>query len=147
MADEPKKFELPEADANTIFGTPPADPLLNVNRPAPMRPVVPMREHLGTTAVRGFNDHLQTSKPKPAQLNPFDELQAANREHAQLVERLQALTNRLVGETPSFNAIEDEVPAAKPSGLMPLAASVAQLIQERSRHGVSLIDRIEENLG
>ena len=99
------------------------------------------------SAVRGFNDHLQTSKPKPAQLNPFDELQAANREHAQLVERLQALTNRLVGETPSFNAIEDEVPAAKPSGLMPLAASVAQLIQERSRHGVSLIDRIEENLG
>ena len=92
------------------------------------RPVVPMR----------------STAPKPkAQLNPFGELQAANKESQQLYERLQALADKLVGPSPPYDAINDEPPGA----LMPLAARVAQLIQERSRHGVSLIDKIEEHLG
>jgi len=137
MADEPKPpFVLPEADANTIFGKPTT---------TSMRPVVSMREPLNPSPkVRAFNDHLQTPKPKAAQLNPFNELQDASIANEQLVERLYTLCAKLAGAAPEFAPPAGE---GSPGALLPLAARVAQLIRDRSNHGISLIDKIEEYLG
>lgn len=136
MAED--KFELPEADANTIFGKP-AEP-----RP---RPVVPVRDVLTQSGakLRSFNDHLQTKPTTTAEPNPFTVLQEANKAHEQLVVRLETLAEKLAGNVPPFSIGPENPPTAP--GLLPLAARVAQLIQERSRHGVSLIDKIEEHLG
>lgn len=102
------------------------------------RPVVPMRD---LAVPRPTTTYLQTRVGAP--INPFTALQEANKDNEQLIARLQALCNKLAGDTPGFEHKNDATP---PGGLMQLAAGVSHLISERSRHGVSLIDKIEEFL-
>jgi hypothetical protein len=106
-------------------------PLSTSFRPSAMRPVVPMRKDE------------PVKKDNPA--NPFAMIQAANRGSEDLVTRLQNLVEKLAGDTPTFEPGKE--PSEDTGGLLPLAARVANLITERSRHGVTLVDKIEEYLG
>jgi hypothetical protein len=108
-------------------------PLSTSFRPS-MRPIVPMRVTEGTRPKE------PVKKDNPA--NPFAMIQAANRDSEQLGDRLQLLAEKLAGPSLKF----DPADRTEVQGLMPLAGEVARLIGERSRHGISLIDKIEEHL-
>lgn len=99
------------------------------------RPV--MRPIMSTRAQPPITD--------PAARNPFTALNEANKAHEELTQRLEALVERLNGAAPRYTAQNTPAEPGKP-GLLPLSRSVATLILERSRHGVALVDLLEEYL-
>lgn len=112
-----RDFGFTARDGETIFGP----------GARPVRPVVPMRR-----------------ADAPAAKNPFTALNEANKEHEELNHRLENLVEKLAGDAPRFGHAPENAPT--PTGLLPLSRGVAMLITERSKHGVSLIDRLEELL-
>lgn len=119
-----------EPSTALVGGTPPRDYF----RAPAMRPVMPTRGPAPAEDV--------TAK------NPFTALNEANKAHEELNDRLEKLVEKLTGAAPRFagpgeNPVEKL--AGKP-GLLQLSRAVATMIGERSRHGVSLIDMLEENL-
>jgi hypothetical protein len=96
------------------------------------RPVVPLR--LGENKVGPIVSR-----------NPFTAVEEANRVNADLASRLDELAKKMVGsEAPAFKPPEKDI---EQNGLLPFSGEIARLMTERTRHMISVVDKIEEFLG